>query len=184
MSSDRKRGPILETARLRGHPLESRHLDDLQRIFGDPEVTRTLGGLRNAEQIEKIFERFDSHWEQHGYGPWFFADASGAFVGYAGVIETRVDDLAGIELLYALAANHWRQGFGSEMAECIVAQAFGPLQIEELLCFTLTTNRGSQRVMENAGFRYLREITHATLPHVLYSQSLAEWRVRTPQTSA
>ena len=52
------------------------------------------------------------------------------------------------------------------------------LGIEELLCFTLTTNRGSQRVMEKAGFRYLRHITHATLPHVLYLQSATQWQSR------
>lgn len=178
MSIGRKRGPILKTARLRGQPMGDRHLADLQLIFGDPEVTRTLGGLRTAEQIQKIFERFDSHWVKHDFGPWFFVNACGEFVGYAGVIETRVDDMEGVELLYALTADHWGQGFASEMAESVVAQAFGPLGIEELLCFTLTTNRGSQRVMEKAGFRYLRHITHATLPHVLNFQSATEWRSR------
>ena len=175
MSAARRRGPVLETARLRGRPLAGRQLADLHRILGDAEVTRTLGGLRTPQQIEKIFERFDSHWDRHGWGPWFFVGANDEFVGYAGVLETRVDGLEGIELLYALTADHWGRGHGSEMAEAVVAEAFGRLGIDELLCFTLTTNRGSQRVMEKAGFRYLRHITHATLPHVLYRLSAAEW---------
>jgi len=84
--------------------------------------------------------------------------------------------MEGIELLYALTAGHWNQGFGSEMAECVTAAAFDLLGIEELLCLTLTTNRASRRVMETVGFRYLRNITHVTLPHVLYRQSATEWR--------
>jgi ribosomal-protein-alanine N-acetyltransferase len=176
MSHVEKRGPVLESARLRGDPVAARHLTDLHRIFGDREVTRTLGGVRTALQIEKTFERFDTHWRKHGYGPWFFRDTGDDFVGYAGVIETKVDNLEGIELLYALTANHWNQGFASEMAEAVVAEAFLGLGIEELLCFTMTTNRASQRVMEKAGFVYQRDITHATLPHVLYRQTASEWR--------
>lgn len=178
MSPGRRRRSVVVTARLRGEPMSDRHLADLQLIFGDPEVTRTLGGLRTPEQIQEIFERFHSNWETNEFGPWFFVDANNKFVGYAGVIETRVDQLEGIELLYALTAEHWKQGLASEMAEAVVAEAFGHLGIDELLCFTLTTNRGSQRVMEKAGFRYLRQITHATLPHVLYRQSAAEWQSR------
>ena len=178
MSIGQNRSSVLETARLRGQPMGDRHRADLQLIFGNSEVTRTLGGVRTAEQIQKIFERFESHWVEHDFGPWFFINARGEFVGYAGVIETRVDDMEGVELLYALTADHWGQGFASEMAGSVVAQAFDQLGLEELLCFTLTTNRGSQRVMEKAGFRYLRDITHATLPHVLYSQSATEWQSR------
>jgi ribosomal-protein-alanine N-acetyltransferase len=175
MTSRGPRGPVLETERLKGRPLAGRHLADLHKIFADPEVTRTLGGVRSPEQIQQTFERFDSHWEEHGYGPWFFADARDEFVGYAGLLHTHVDGLDAIELLYALTADHWNRGFASEMAASVLAHAFDGLGIETLVCFTLTTNRASQRVMQKAGFRYVRGITHATLPHVFYQQSRTDW---------
>ena len=183
MHPDRTRGSVIQTARLRGEPIRARHLEDLQLIFGDPEVTRTLGGLRRPKAIRQTFERFEKHWEEQGYGPWFFADDAGEFVGYAGILHTEVDGLAGIELVYALTPRNWSQGLASEMAESVVVQAFDRLGVEELLCFTLTTNKASQRVMEKAGFRYLRHITHATLPHVLYRLSAEEWRDHTPRGS-
>ena len=40
--------------------------------------------------------------------------------------------------------------------------------MRDIVCFTLPTNRASQRVMEKVGFVYERDITHANLPHVLY----------------
>ena len=179
----RERGPFLETPRLRGGPIAAGNLSDLQKIFGDREVTRTLGGLRSPEQIQQTFDRLDSHWEEHGYGPWFFADANGGFVGYAGLLHTRVADVDEIELLYALTADHWNQGFASEMAASVLGQAFDELGVESLVCFTLTTNRASQRVMEKAGFTYVRDITHATLPHVLYRQSRSAWKERLARAS-
>jgi RimJ/RimL family protein N-acetyltransferase len=46
----------------------------------------------------------------------------------------------------------------------------------DLVCFTLTTNHASQRVMEKVGFRYERDVLHAGLPHVLYRLSASAWR--------
>ena len=49
---------------------------------------------------------------------------------------------------------------------------------EEVVCFTLTTNRASQRVMEKAGFEYARDIVHAGLPHVFYRLTAPRWKER------
>ncbi len=48
----------------------------------------------------------------------------------------------------------------------------------EVVCFTLTTNRASQRVMEKAGFEYERDIVHAGLPHVFYRITASGWKGR------
>src|SRR3712207_7252726 len=43
----------------------------------------------------------------------------------------------------------------------ILEVAFESLGLTDLVCFTLTTNRASQRVMEKAGFGHEREVVHA-----------------------
>jgi hypothetical protein len=73
-----------------------------------------------------------------------------------------------VELAYALMAEYWNRGLATEMAGAILSVAFERLGIEELVCFTLTTNRASQRVMEKAGFEYERDVVHAGQPHMLY----------------
>ena len=47
---------------------------------------------------------------------------------------------------------------------------FAQLKLPELVSFTQTTNVASRRVMEKAGFRYERDFTYASTPHVLYRQ--------------
>ena len=56
--------------------------------------------------------------------------------------------------------------------------AFEQLGMTDVACFTLTTNRASQRVMEKVGFEYERDIVHAGLPHVLCRITASEWKKR------
>ncbi len=83
-----------------------------------------------------------------------------------------------VELAYALMAEYWGRGLATEMAQEIVAVAFERLHLTEVVCFTLTTNRASQRVMEKAGFEYERGVVHAGSPHVLYRITASERRER------
>jgi RimJ/RimL family protein N-acetyltransferase len=57
------------------------------------------------------------------------------------------------------------------MARAILSIAFGPLDLAELVGFTLSTNRASVRVMEKVGFAFERAIVHANLPHMLYRRT-------------
>ena len=57
-----------------------------------------------------------------------------------------------------------------------VRAGFEELGLADLVCFTLTTNRASQRVMEKVGFGFEREVEHAGLPHLLYRLRAAAWR--------
>jgi len=54
------------------------------------------------------------------------------------------------------------------MAQAILKLAFERLDLTNIFCFTLPTNRASRRVMEKVGFDYEREVTHAGSQHVLY----------------
>jgi [ribosomal protein S5]-alanine N-acetyltransferase len=67
-----------------------------------------------------------------------------------------------------LMSEHWGQGLATEMSRSIVTLAFDQLGLSDVVCFTLTTNLASRRVMEKTGFTYERDVIHANLPHVLY----------------
>ncbi len=53
--------------------------------------------------------------------------------------------------------------------------AFTELHLPEIVCFTLPTNRASQRVMQKAGFRYERDLIYKDLPHVIYRLHASAW---------
>jgi RimJ/RimL family protein N-acetyltransferase len=94
--------------------------------------------------------------------------ADGRFVGRAGLHNTHVGGNDEVELAYALMAEFWGKGLATEMVRAVMTVAVERLNMTDVVCFTLTTNRASQRVMEKAGFEYERDVVHAGLPHVLY----------------
>jgi ribosomal-protein-alanine N-acetyltransferase len=164
------------TERLIAERLRAEHFDELRRMHYDSRVMATLapagapnGGILSEEETLQFLRRQLDHWDQQGYGLWMFRDrADGRFVGRAGLHNTHVGGNDEVELAYALLAEFWGKGLATEMAEEIIRMAFEKFQMTDVVCFTLTTNRASQRVMEKAGFEYERDVVHAGLPHVLY----------------
>ena len=169
------------TDRLLAERLHTEHFDELCWMHRDPRVMATLGlngGVLSDEETQRFLRRHLDHWDCHGYGLWTFRDKTdGRFVGRAGLYNTHVGGNDEVELAYALMAEYWNRGLATEMAEAILSVAFERLGMTDLVCFTLTTNLASQRVMEKAGFEYEREVVHAGLPHVLYRITASEWRV-------
>jgi len=155
--------------------LREEHFDELRRMHRDPRVMATLGppgvpdGLLSDEETRQFLSRHLDHWDRYGYGLWVFRDrADGRFVGRAGLHNTHVGGNDEVELAYALMAEFWGKGLATEMARAVMTVAVERLNMMDVVCFTLTTNRASQRVMEKAGFEYQRDVVHAGLPHVLY----------------
>lgn len=157
------------TARLVAHKFQSADLAILCDLHRDPQVMATLGGVRSNAQTATFLHEKMAHWKQYGFGYWIFRrQETGDFVGRGGIQHVEVGGKPEIEVGYTVAAACWRQGYATEMAEALVTMATETLDITNLVCFTLTTNQASRRVMEKVGFRFEREITHAGAPHVLY----------------
>ncbi|MBH8576675.1 GNAT family N-acetyltransferase [Nostocaceae cyanobacterium CENA369] len=157
------------THRLLGEPLQSKHLNELCRMHQNKQVMATLGGVRSDEETRLLILNNLNHWQRYGFGLWVFRDkVNNQFVGRAGLRNTHVDGKEEVELAYALIGKFWGRGLATEMSEQILKIGFELLKLPEIVCFTLTTNKASQRVMEKLGFKYERDIIHASLPHLLY----------------
>jgi ribosomal-protein-alanine N-acetyltransferase len=171
-------GRVLKTDRMLGRPARPGDVDDIAAMLADDRVTATLGGPRSREVVAQMVDRWCAHFDEHGFGPYVWHDTeTGEFIGWCGVQWTTIAGERAIELLYGTRAERWREGRTVESAAEVLRLADGELGIDELVCFTLTTNLGSQRVMQRSGFLYEGEVEHANLPHVLY-------RRRRPLTSS
>ena len=84
--------------------------------------------------------------------------ATGLFAGRGGLKHTSIGERDEVEVAYALLPQYWGQGLATELAVASVRAGFEVLHRPDLVCFTLTTNRASQRVMEKVGFRYERDV--------------------------
>jgi RimJ/RimL family protein N-acetyltransferase len=133
------------------------------------------GGIRSSEETEDWLKKELLHWERHGFGLWLFHETfENRFVGRGGLRHVYVDGQFEVELSYALIPEFWGLGLATEMAVAIVVIGFEQLGLKEIVSFTLSSNRASQRVMEKVGFHYEREIIHANLPHVLFRLAVSE----------
>jgi ribosomal-protein-alanine N-acetyltransferase len=163
----------VRTARLVGEPIGPQHLDVLAAMHADERVMRTLGGLRTRAETRAMIAALAHHWREHGFGYWVFRDAErGEFVGRGGLRRVEIAEVGPeVEVGWAVAADRWRLGLGTEIALASVEVAFGELGLDSVVAFTLPDNVASRGVMDKAGFRYERDITWASLPHVLYRRT-------------
>jgi [ribosomal protein S5]-alanine N-acetyltransferase len=162
----------LNTTRLIGTPAVPGDFADLRRLQSDPRVTATLsadGKIFSEDQSRAFLERAAAHWKSHGFGLWIFREqAGGDFVGYGGIKHAEIEGRDVIELAYAITFDHWRKGFATEISLVTLKNGFDTMHLDRIVAFTLPHNQASRGVMENCGFKYQRDIVHATLPHVLY----------------
>jgi ribosomal-protein-alanine N-acetyltransferase len=172
--------PELRTPRLVLRGFRAEDLDAFAALNADPRVMEHFPSTLTRAQSDALVARIDAHFAQHGFGLWAVEVPGGAgFIGYTGL--SRVTFAAPftpcVEVGWRLAAAHWGNGFATEAARAAVEFAFGALQLDEVVSFTVPANVRSRRVMEKLGMVRdpAGDFDHPLLPeshrlrcHVLY----------------
>ena len=145
---------------LRSARLEFREwtIDDLplaEQLWGDPEVTRLIGGPFSKEQIRARLEHEIASELQ--YWPIFRAD-NGDHIGCCGL---RPYDGSVYELGVHLRREHWGHGYASEAARCVIEHAFTTLGASALFAGHHPANDASRRLLASLGFEYVRDELYA-----------------------
>ena len=159
--------PVLQTPRL---TLRAWSLGDLASalpIYGDPEVTRYIGGetARDLEemrtQLQMRIDRSKSYGP--GLGAWAAVAQGGEIVG-TGLLKPLPDadrvPTADIEVGWHLARAHWGQGYATEIGRRLIAHGFASLALARIHAVVEPGNLRSQRVAQRLGMRSLGR-THA-----------------------
>ncbi len=158
-----------ETERLAAERLSAAHLPDLCRMHRDPRVMATLGGVRADDATRAYLETNLQHWVEHGFGLYVLLDKTDQrFVGRAGLRHVEIGGRPEIELAYALVPGCWGVGLATETGRALLPIGFNALGLRSIVCFAMTINHASQRVMTKLGFSYERDIDHRGHSHVLY----------------
>ena len=151
------------------------HWEYHRLLDGDPEVMRTLGGVRSIAETQDYIAAQAHHWDEHGFGWWTILDrASHEFAGRGGLRHIELDDgLEGIEVGYALAPAFWGRGLATEIAKAAMEVGTEALGLDRILGIALPSNAASRRVLEKAGLLYIAETEYKGFPQVLF-----EWTRR------
>lgn len=149
-------------------------------LNADPRVMEHFPGGLSEVQSRDLIRRIEEHFDTYGFGFWAVEVPGVAdCIGFTGLKRVTFDAhfTPAVEVAWRLAAEHWGRGYATEAARAAVGHAFGPLDLDEVVSFTVPANTRSRAVMERLGMRHDAGGTfeHPALPvghplreHVLY----------------
>jgi RimJ/RimL family protein N-acetyltransferase len=171
---------FLETQRLLLRRWETRDREPFFRINSDPRVMQFFPGTLTRAESDAAVDRILAHFGRHGFGL-YAAEIreTGRFAGFIGLSVPSFDAhfTPCVEIGWRLAAEFWSRGLATEGARAVLCHAFGGLNLEEVVSFTVPANAPSRRVMEKLGMVYDPDgdFDHPRIPpghplrrHVLY----------------
>lgn len=151
---------ILETERLLFRPLTLSDLDELTKLYADPEVMRFLGGPRKRDEVQHALTGYIREYQLYGHS--FFATIrkeDQAFIGQCGLLNQEVEGSSEVELAYVLARPYWQQGLALEGTRAI--RDFGLQQkgFPRLISLIPADNQASIHIAEDIGMQFEREVS-------------------------
>ena len=126
-------------------------------LWGDPQVTRLIGGPFSEAQVRERLEREIATQRSHRIQYWpFFLLAGGEFIGCAGVRPYRTEENV-LELGVHLCSAFWGRGYAREAAQAVIGYAFTELGASGLFAGHHPSNTSSRILLEKLGFRFTHE---------------------------
>ncbi|MEM7319686.1 MAG: GNAT family N-acetyltransferase [Pseudomonadota bacterium] len=147
--------PSVETERLILRAPELADLPGMSAFFAS-DRSGMVGGPRTEAECWRSISVRAGHWAIRGFGLWHLTQkSSGAFVGWAGIIDEPGWDEP--ELGYALMAEAEGQGLAFEAATAARDYAARHLGLNGVLSFIAHANARSIKLAERLGATYERE---------------------------
>ena len=157
------------TERLVLRPLAPEDADRLHPLWTDEPVRRFLwdGRAIAIDETRAIVEESGRLSRERGLGLWAVRErAGGDLLGVAGYWYFRTPPA--LELLFAVAAPHWRRGIATEASRSVLDYGFLTLGFRTVAASTDAANAASVRVLEKLGMSLRRRETVDGLDTVFY----------------
>ena len=176
---------LLTTSRLALRRFTPDDLDLIVRMYGDPDVTRYLGGAKTRAQAEDVMRhRILAYYDEHpGFGVWATIErATGTCLGCHVLNHIQGEEL--IQVGYILFKEAWGRGFATEGAQALLRYGFLERGLPQIVAITDLDNVASQRVLEKIGLdrRGERTFAHPAYagqgPFAWFELDAEEWRGR------
>ena len=148
---------FLKSARLGFRCWSAEDLPLAISLWGNPEVSRFLGGPFSHEKIKEKLAREIALMDACRVQYWpIFLLASGEHVGCVGLQPYKLDEKI-YELGVHLRRAFWGQGLALEAGKAIISFAFESLGARKLFAGHHPENNASSSVLKKLGFQYIGE---------------------------
>lgn len=179
----------IETQRLilrRWKPSDS---ESFHKMNSDPAVMEFLPKLLSREESDGMITRIEDHFERHGFGWWALEQKeTGTLVGFTGLAVPNFEApfIPCVEVGWRLAKAYWGFGYATEAANAALQFGFTQAGLDEIVSFTVPSNRPSIAVMERLRMKRdpKEDFEHPKLTeghplrrHVLYRLPKERWHL-------
>lgn len=148
---------FLRSERLGFRPWSEADIELALALWGDPRVTRLIGGPFSPGQVQERLSREIATARSHGVQYWpVFLLATGEHVGCCGLRPYRSEERV-YEIGIHLRAAYWGQGYAPEATRAVMAYAFEALGASALFAGHNPANGASRRILGQLGFRYTHD---------------------------
>ncbi len=153
----------IETERLLLRSIQSTDVSALVQLWTDPDVTRHMGGPRDADSLRSSVEEDLQNPDPGPFNLWPVVEkASGQVIGHCGLLDKEVDGATEVELIYVFSKEAWGKGYATEIALALKAYAQTSLNISRLIALIDPENTASEHVAAKAGLRFEKETLRPT----------------------
>jgi len=145
--------PTLHSDRLDFIEIKEKHLDDLFRLFGDPEVVRfyNLLPFENPSEGMEFINWYKSRYNNGLAIRWGIAlKGEQNIIGTIGFNNYSPNHRANIG--YDLQKNYWNRGYITESLKTIIKFGFEQLNVNRIEAEIMQGNYASEKVLEKLGF--------------------------------
>jgi RimJ/RimL family protein N-acetyltransferase len=153
------RAVLLETQRLLLRPFTETDVEELARIYADPEVTRFMGEGRPLDRAGtwRAVAGYIGHLAMRGYGVLAVVERStGRLLGRSG--PWYPEGWPGLEVGWVIDRARWGEGFATEAGRASLDHCFDVLGAHEVISLIQPGNIASVRVAEKLGARPERQL--------------------------
>ncbi|MFI5711974.1 GNAT family N-acetyltransferase [Kribbella sp. NPDC051620] len=178
----------LTTDRLLIRPWKDSDYEPFAALNADPAVMEYFPSTMTRAESDAMVDRISAAIDERGFGFWAVeVRETGQFIGMTGLSVPSFEapfETPCVEIGWRLAKDAWGNGYATEAARASLAYGFGEAGLDEVISFTATTNKPSQRVMERIGMTHdpADDFDHPRLPdghplqrHVFYRITRAQW---------
>jgi len=168
--------PSIETERLLLRKFRPDDLDELAKLFSDPDVMRYVGNGQpiDRDESERALKSIIRHWESQGFGRWAVVNKqTREFTGFGG-LRSLFDTP---EVVYHFSKANWGKGLATELARATLRFGFEDRGLDRIVAVAKPENSASIHVMQKLGMRFEMKTIYYNIEVVQYEITRNEFKV-------
>lgn len=156
-------------------------LDDLFRIYGDPETHKfnPQGPWPDREYAVQAMERRQDRYRDQGFGDWTIFEKADPekIIGFGGVFRSLFDGHQTNNLGYRFEPDAWGKGYATELSHRAIRYGFEEAGLSVITGVVRENHLASRRVLEKAGLTFLKKVNdlEGLPPSLMYTLTRREW---------